>query len=420
MSEPESAPRTLPDSLPSSWRMVSLGQVAEVNPRDARLVRDDDAPTTFVPMVAVDGESGTITDALLRPYAEVRRGYTRFAEGDVLFAKISPCMQNGKHAVARGLVDGVGFGTTEFHVIRPGADVLPEWVHLYVRQPSVLRSAESLFFGSVGQQRLPASFLEHLRIPLPPLPEQMRIAAALREQLDAAARMRAAAEVQVDALQVLVATRLEGLLSGTSARSCRARRCGEVARVTGGIQKSPSRAPRSFHRPFLTVRNVQRGYLDLTTVEDMEITPAELERCRLRRGDLLVVEGNGSREQIGRNALFGGEIDECIHQNHVIRVRVDRCQLNPEFLSLYLNSRDGMAQMVQRAMTTTGLYTLSVKKIESLEIPMPSLSGQTALVARWVGQQRLLDGASQAQDQQAAEIGRLPAAFLRRAFSGDL
>src|SRR5688572_28093084 len=122
--------------LPAGWRMVTLGDVCEINPsRPADLSRADDESTSFVPMDSVDAVSGTVSKPLLRRFGEIKKGYTCFAEGDVLFAKITPCMQNGKHAIARGLTDGIGFGTTEFHVLRPSDVVSAEWIHFFVRQP---------------------------------------------------------------------------------------------------------------------------------------------------------------------------------------------------------------------------------------------------------------------------------------------
>jgi hypothetical protein len=103
-------------ALPNSWRWVTLGEVCVINPsRPSGLQRNDNAPTTFVPMSAADGRLGMITRSEVRPFSEVRKGYTYVAEGDVLFSKITPCMENGKHAIAQALLDGFGFGTTEFH-----------------------------------------------------------------------------------------------------------------------------------------------------------------------------------------------------------------------------------------------------------------------------------------------------------------
>ena len=87
-------------------------------------------------MPSVDGQTGAITRPEERGYAEISNGYTYFEEEDVIFAKITPCMQNGKHAVASGLLNGFGFGSTEFHVLRPSENTIPEWIHKFLRQPS--------------------------------------------------------------------------------------------------------------------------------------------------------------------------------------------------------------------------------------------------------------------------------------------
>ena len=186
------------------WRWPQLKEIAEINPRRPRgLNRPEEAPTTFVPMPSVDGTSGTISDPLERPFGEIKRGYTYFEENDVLFAKITPCMQNGKHVIARNLLDGIGFGTTEFHVIRPGDEVIPEWIHLYIRQPTILNEAATHFTGSVGQQRVPPYFLEDLAIPLPPLSDQKRIATILNNYMTDISRARAAVEAQLEAINQL-------------------------------------------------------------------------------------------------------------------------------------------------------------------------------------------------------------------------
>ncbi len=164
----------------------------------------------------------------------------------------------------------------------------------------------------------------------------------------------------------------------------------EVANVQGGVQKSPSRNPTQNHRPYLTVRNVQRGYLDLTDIERFEVTEAELGRLRLQLGDILIVEGNGSREQIGRTALFDINGEEWVHQNHVIRVRLDPTQASPSFISVFFNSDLGRNQMLMNAVTTSGLYMLSVGRVKTLEIPLPPLATQQAIVAEIEAEQALV------------------------------
>ncbi|MCB2230286.1 restriction endonuclease subunit S [bacterium] len=177
--------------------------MCELNPKRPPLERDDDEPTTFVPMECVDAQSGTIIEYRTRPFVEIKKGYTWFAEGDVLFAKITPCMQNGKHAVARELLGGFGFGTTEFHVLRPREKVVSDFIWHYLRQPSLLQDATEHFTGAVGQQRLPQDYLANLTLPLPPLFEQKRIVDALREQMASVEKARAAAEARLEAANAM-------------------------------------------------------------------------------------------------------------------------------------------------------------------------------------------------------------------------
>jgi len=102
-------------------------------------------------MAAVDEKTGTIAKPEVVPYKKVAKGYTYFEENDVLFAKITPCMQNGKHVIARNLNDGIGFGTTEFHVLRPNNDILAEWIHFFIRQSYFLQEATAYFTGAVSE-----------------------------------------------------------------------------------------------------------------------------------------------------------------------------------------------------------------------------------------------------------------------------
>lgn len=168
---------------------VLLRNVCEINPIFKNDFLSDQDSCSFIPMEFIDEVSGSITQTETRMVAEVKQGYTPFREGDVLFAKITPCMENGKCAVARGLQNGIGFGSTEFHVIRASNDVNPDWLYYFFRWKNTRDNAKSWMRGSAGQQRVPTDFLEELIIPLPPLPEQQRIAAIL-QKADRVRRLR--------------------------------------------------------------------------------------------------------------------------------------------------------------------------------------------------------------------------------------
>ena len=182
---------------------LRLSEVAEVNPRRGALVVDDDLPVSFVPMEAVDDVLGRITAATEKTFSEVKKGYTAFVDHDVIFAKVSPCMQNGKHAVATGLRNGLGFGSTEFHVVRPGSRLLPAWIHHFLRTQDTLDAAKKTFNGAVGLQRVPPAFLENLVLPVPGIDDQKQVIANLEAQLAAVEDARQAATAQLRELTQL-------------------------------------------------------------------------------------------------------------------------------------------------------------------------------------------------------------------------
>ncbi|MFF0181960.1 restriction endonuclease subunit S [Micromonospora sp. NPDC005223] len=161
-------------------------------------------------------------------------------------------------------------------------------------------------------------------------------------------------------------------------------RLADVAAVQGGIQKQAKRRPVRNKYPFLRVANVLRGRLNLDDVHEVELFDGELERFELRKGDLLVVEGNGSPDQIGRAASWDGSIANCVHQNHLIRVRATAA-LVPEYLQLVWNSPLIARSLREVAGSTSGLYTLSTAKLKSVILPLPPLAEQHRVVAALEG-----------------------------------
>ncbi|MBI2193591.1 MAG: restriction endonuclease subunit S [Planctomycetes bacterium] len=160
-------------------KRLSDPQVATINPRFSGHNVSADTELSFVPMADVDEIWGRIVGSQVRTYSDVMRGFTPFQDDDVLFAKITPCMQNGKAAIARNLVNGRGFGSTEFHVLRAGPIATPEWLYILVRLAWFRRQAESSFTGTAGQQRVPADFLARYEIGCPPIDLQRKFAKAV-------------------------------------------------------------------------------------------------------------------------------------------------------------------------------------------------------------------------------------------------
>ena len=166
------------DDLPEGWTTAPIGEVAEFNPRHPKWL-DDAMPVAFVPMAAVSESKPTLRLQDERPLGKVRHGFTHFADGDVLFAKITPCMENGKGAVATELRNGLGCGTTELIVLRPLGGFDAHYIYRFLARPSVRGEAKEHFTSTAGQARVPTSFIEELEMPVAPLVEQRRIVAKL-------------------------------------------------------------------------------------------------------------------------------------------------------------------------------------------------------------------------------------------------
>lgn len=168
----------MPGTDTNGWGFIPLGEVCQINPKkgqDKRLASG--LTVSFVPMPAVS-EKGEIDPSDTREYDAVKTGFTYFAENDVLFAKITPCMENGKGAVARGLYNGIGFGSTEFHVLRPiSGKTNPYWLYMLTAFSQFREDAANNMTGSAGQRRVPASFLENYRVSVPPMGLQEQFAA---------------------------------------------------------------------------------------------------------------------------------------------------------------------------------------------------------------------------------------------------
>ncbi|MCC7102711.1 MAG: restriction endonuclease subunit S [Fimbriimonadaceae bacterium] len=192
---------------------------------------------------------------------------------------------------------------------------------------------------------------------------------------------------------------------------------GQVAIPSGGITKNAKRRAMPIQVPYLRVGNVYANEVRLDRVEKIGVTEGEITKCTLSPGDLLVVEGNGSPDQIGRVAQWRGEIEQCLHQNHLIRLRPNA---DSKWILYYLLSPLGRREIERVSSSSSGLHTLSIGKVAALSIPLPPLAEQIRIVAEV---ERRLSVADQMESTLTASLTRatrLRQAILKRAFSfGD-
>lgn len=389
----------------ASARLSELGELVSV------FARAGEAMTAFVPMACVDERHGQIPAYESRPLEDIARGFTAFAEGDILFAKITPCMQNGKHAIARNVPGGVGLASTEFHVIRPGSEVLAEWVHYYLRQPWVLGEAERHFTGSAGQQRVPAEFIEELKIPLPPLSEQRRITAIVAKKMAAVEDARMATEAQVKAAKALPPALICGVFDSPEAGKWPQRPLGEVLRLRKEIVH-PYEKPRG-RATFVGLEHLESRTGKRIGSEEIEMSELVGRKPRFHRDDIVY---GYLRPYL--NKVWVAEFDGLCSVDQYV-YSVDRRVADVHFVGWFMRS----ATYLNRAPITSSpgqLPRIRTEEVASVLCGFPSIEEQRRTVSCIEAEMATSDRINGSLKNQLAAINGLPAAFLRRAFSGEL
>lgn len=421
---------------PPSWELVQIDEISDINPKLDKSEIASDLEVSFVPMQAVGAETGAIDVTRSRRFSEVEKGYTSFKQRDVLFAKITPCMENGKMAVVPELHGGLGFGSTEFHVLRPASGIFSEYLYFYISSGRFRGDAEHNMTGAVGQRRVPTTYLSQSKIPLPPTNEQRRIVEKIEElfsELDQGIENLKQARAQLAVYrQALLKHAFEGKLTADWRKTHAAelepadpptgwsrQLLREISVVSGGLTKNPKRESLPIKMKYLRVANVHADRLDLDDVREIGVTEDEVSKLVLVKGDLLVVEGNGSIDQIGRVSEWKGTIPNCGHQNHLIRVRLHDSIL-PRFVLRFLQSPLGRGAIVKVASSTTGLHTLSISKVGNLEIPVAPHAEQKVFLDRIEPAFDYVASLEAEIDINLQKSEALRQSILKKAFAGEL
>ncbi|OGC93177.1 MAG: hypothetical protein A2W25_06030 [candidate division Zixibacteria bacterium RBG_16_53_22] len=197
-------------TIPSAWSWTHLAQIGIINPQNDS---EDNAEASFVPMRMIYAEYRQPSEHEIRPWGEIRRGFTHFADGDVGLAKITPCFENGKSTVFRNLTGGIGAGTTELHIVRP-IFVVADYILIFLKSSHFIEAGIPKMTGTAGQKRVPKDYFAFSPFPLPPLAEQHRIVAKVDELMALCDKLEAAQAKRERRRDRLVAATLRGLDNG--------------------------------------------------------------------------------------------------------------------------------------------------------------------------------------------------------------
>jgi type I restriction enzyme S subunit len=407
-------------SLPAGWTTAALTELVELNPRSFDSNPSDDDLVSFVPMASVQEQTGRLDATASRRWGAVKKGYTRFQDGDLLFAKITPCMENGKFALAKGLVGGRAAGSTEFHVIRSGAAIDARFLLHYLLREEVRRNARAQMKGAAGQLRVPPEYLRNLRVSLPPIREQHRIVTAIEEHLsdlDAAVAAFKRVQAQLPRYRAAVLrSACEGTLVDTAANQI-ATTLGELASVI----TSGSRGWASYYTDsgplFIRAQDIKTDHL---VIEDAaHVAPplrAEGIRTRVKINDLLITITGAN---VTKSALVDRELGEAYVSQHVALVRL-QAPAQARFVYHWLVAPSHGRRLLERDAYGAGKPGLNLSQLRALPVTLPSPQQQDTIVAEVERRLSLGEALAHALDSALARADRLRQAILKRAFEGKL
>lgn len=304
------------------------------------------------------------------------RAGIRARSGDVLFARITPCLENGKLAQIPEKSPPVG-GSTEFIVVRAGVEIDPSYLYYWCQEPGVRAKAQSMMAGVTGRMRLASRDLGTFQIPFPSIDEQQRIVQIIEDHLS---RLDAALETLntvAARLRPLVSALLQQIVPTGEVQGWRLVTVGEAGQIQLGRQRHPDWHTGPEMKPYLRVANVFEDRIDTRDVMEMDFS-GMFERYRLTPGDVLLNEGQ-SPEFLGRPAIYRGEPPEVAFTNTLIRFKANSDVL-PEWALLVFRRHMHAGRFMKESRITTNIAHLSASRLKSIEFPVPPLEEQHALV----------------------------------------
>lgn len=404
--------------MKNNWQTKKLGEICDVNPTKSEVRNfSDDLEISFVQMSSVDEFLQSIIFEETKKLGVVKKGFTYFKKGDILFAKITPCMENGKVALSTNLKKEIGFGSTEFHVLRARNElVLPDYIYYLVRSKVFREEAEQSMTGSAGQKRVPKDFLINYEISLPPLKTQKEIVAKLDAKF---AKLREAKRLREEALvgtEKILSQTLREIFEEGRENGWEEKTIGDMCiKITDGSHNPPTKEGVGEYI-MLSSRNIYDGYV--TFDHPRYLTKAGFEsenkRTDIKIGDvLLTIVGT-----IGRCSVVDFEKPKFTVQRSVAVLKPNN-KLNSFYLSYWLRGPfvQDFLLVNARGAAQKGFY---LKDIKALKILVPSIFEQQKIVAKLDKLSEKIRTLCDLQTSQLADLKRLEKSYLHEAFNGEL
>lgn len=453
--------------IPKGWMWTKLGEIGTINPKNIVENIEDDTEVTFLPMRCVEELTGHFDLSLSKRFSEVKKGYTPFVDNDLIFAKITPCMENGKVAIVQGLKNGLGFGSTEFHVIRLSKTIPKKFFFYFIIREELRKDAQRKMTGSAGQLRVPTTYMQQIPIPLPPLPEQHRIITKLEElftRLDAGVSELKKTTAQLKRYrQAVLKYAFEGRLTDEWRKTNKDKiepaqkllerikkvnkdyskrkdneqvpldsselpelpegwawsRMNEIAFITklAGFEYTKYvKYKDAGEIPVIRAQNVKKqGFYPSNFVFVDRIIMENLPRSRLFGGEILMVfVGAG----LGNVGIVPERIEYFLGPN-VAKIKVEDNNIYNKYVYYFLCSEIGQ-NFIFNFLKATAQGSISMANIRNVVIPITSTAEQRHIVAEIERRLSIADGVEKTVGQSLVQVERLRQSILKKAFEGKL
>lgn len=395
--------------------MMPLGQVCTIKPpkSEARAKLAGTDVVSFAPMEDLAVGAKYLTPRSTRHLDEVIGSYTYFAEGDVLMAKITPCFENGKLGVARGLMNGVGFGSSEYIVLRPSRRLDAEYLYYFLSRQVFREEGARNMAGAVGHKRVTKEFVENYPIPMPSIGEQRRIVSTLDEAFEAIAAANANVERNLRSVRELFASALATIFDNNWPRV----RIEDVCRsITDCVNKTAPTV--SEVTPFKMIRttNVRNGVVSLERVNYVTEDTYKIWTRRQvpQRGDVILTR----EAPMGEVGMLDSD-DNVFLGQRLVAYRAEPTKVEARFL-LYALQSDLLQRQIRALASGSTVQHMRVPDSKNLQLPLPDLSRQREVVETLDAVRLKTCRLQECYEHKSAALVALGSSLMREAFSGQL
>jgi len=401
------------NGLPESWETVSLSEIATINPpKPEKDSVSDDLQVSFVPMKCVEELTGKVDLSNTRKYKHVKKGYTYFRDDDIIFAKITPCMENGKIAIAQGLKNGIAFGSTEFHVIRlKDSEISNKFYFWYLMQEDFRNKAQREMKGTVGHLRVPPNYMKDVIIPIPPLNEQKRIVAKIEELFS----LMEKTYNLLESSKHLIKNYKNSLLSEAFNEKFDEVSINEISTsIRDGTHNPPKRVSKGIS--LLSARNIKNGFIDwdekYSKISEKDFHEITRNNSIDKNDILLTIVGT-----LGRSCVVNTKLKFTV-QRSVAIIKLNETVI-PDFVQLYFESPIFQRALKKnsRGIAQVGVYLNLLKK---LDFPLPVLEQQKSIVNNLKKRISLIENYNGISESLFKQLSNLKQALQKQAFEGKL